>query len=151
MIQWAYHMFFSPRIIYRIRRRVIRRHVRRKPVNRKDYLLQRESARALVMERLTHFVSEYTKLDPILAQTMAYKRVSIRNQRGRWGSCSSKKNLNFNYRVLTLAPELRDYIIVHELCHLKELHHGEAFWNLVERVIPDAQKLNTQARRMKLS
>ena len=69
-----------------------------------------------------------------------------------WASfCSSKKNLNFNYRILSLTPELRDYIIVHELCHLKELHHGKAFWDLVERVIPNAQELNHQAKRMRLS
>ncbi len=137
---------------YRIFFRRIRRtqRVRRKPSGRKEYLLHRESARVLVMERLTHFVAEYTKLDPILGQSMKYNRVSIRNQRGRWGSCSSKKNLNFNYRILTLSPELRDYIIVHELCHLKELHHGESFWKLVERVIPNGQALNVQARRMKL-
>lgn len=141
---------FSPRFIYRVRRRVVRRRAR-KPSNRKEYLLQRESARILANERLTHFVNEYTKLDPILAQSMKYNRVAIRNQRSRWGSCSSKKNLNFNYRILSLTPELRDYIIVHELCHLKELHHGKAFWDLVECMIPNAQELNHQAKRMRLS
>ena len=101
------------------------------------------------MERLIYFVGEYAKLDPILAQFMKYNHVSIRNQRRRWGSCSSKKNLNFNYRILTLSPELRDYIIVHELCHLKELHHGKTFWDLVERIIPDGQALNMKVRHIK--
>jgi len=81
---------------------------------------------------------------------MKYNRVAIRNQRGRWGSCTSRRNLNFNYRILDLAPELRDYIIVHELCHLKELHHGKAFWDLVSLAIPQARELNRQARKMRI-
>ena len=81
---------------------------------------------------------------------MKYNRVAIRNQRGRWGSCTSRKNLNFNYRLLDLSPELRDYIIVHELCHLKELNHGKAFWDLVSKAIPQAKKLNQAARKMRI-
>jgi predicted metal-dependent hydrolase len=121
------------------------------PASKREYLLHKEPARKLVVERLTHFHAEYTRLDPLHSETMKYRRLTIRNQRSRWGSCSSKKNLNFNYRILHLSSELRDYVIVHEMCHLKELHHRESFWKLMELVIPNARELNNQARSMKLS
>ena len=66
-------------------------------------------------------------------------RVSIRNQKSRWGSCSKKGNLNFNYRLALIPPSLADYVIAHELCHLKEFNHGKKFWELIEKTIPDHQ------------
>ena len=63
-------------------------------------------------------------------------KISIRHQKTKWGSCSSKGNLNFNC-LLMLAPEaVRDYVVVHELCHRKQMNHSEAFWAEVERVLP---------------
>ena len=134
----------------RIRRIARRRRKARKAPDRPDYLARKESARQLAISRLEYFASEYSKIDPSFAVSMKYNRVAIRNQRGRWGSCTSRRNLNFNYRILDLAPELRDYIIVHELCHLKELHHGKAFWDLVSLAIPQARELNRQARKMRI-
>ena len=64
-------------------------------------------------------------------------RVSITGARGRWGSCSSGGRLNFSWRVMRLAPELIDYVIVHELCHLEHLNHSKRFWNALEGIMPD--------------
>lgn len=65
------------------------------------------------------------------------KAVRIRNSKTRWGSCSAKGNLNFHYKLVLLPPHLADYVIVHELCHLRELNHSLRFWSLVARHVPN--------------
>ena len=66
-----------------------------------------------------------------------YRRVSIKDQKTCWGSCSRKGNLNFNYKLLFLPEHLQDYVIVHELAHLVELSHSRRFWAVVAGVLPD--------------
>lgn len=107
----------------------------------KKYLKNKESARQLVKSRLEFFNQHYN---------FEYNRIAIRNQKGRWGSCSNRKNLNFNYKIVLLPKELADYIIVHELCHLKEFNHGEGFWNLVEEKIPNHEELKKQLNKIRV-
>lgn len=67
---------------------------------------------------------------------LQYNKVLIRNQRSRWGSCSRKRNLNFNLFLGAFPPEVIDYVIIHELLHLKELNHSKKFWELVNAIDP---------------
>lgn len=66
-----------------------------------------------------------------------YGKVTVKNQKKRWGSCSSARNLNFNWRLIMAASEVLDYVVVHELCHLRQMNHSKAFWREVEMVLPD--------------
>ena len=68
---------------------------------------------------------------------VSYGRITIRHQRTRWGSCSTKGNLNFNCLLMLTPPEVIDYVIVHELCHRKEMNHSTRFWALVASVLPN--------------
>lgn len=74
-------------------------------------------------------------------------RISIRSQKTRWGSCTSKGNLSFNYNLLRFRKEVIDYVIIHELCHLKEMNHSEKFWKLVEEYRPDYKKLRKELKK----
>ncbi len=107
--------------------------------SRKEYLEYKERARALVQRRLEYFNAQYG---------FVYKRISIRNQKTRWGSCSKQGNLSFHYKIAFLPEYLADYIIVHELCHLKEMNHSKKFWDLVGRAIPDHKQRRKELRSL---
>lgn len=78
-----------------------------------------------------------------------YNKITIRFTSTRWGSCSSKKNLNFNYRIIFLSENLANYLVVHELCHLEEMNHSAKFWKLVEKAIPDYQERRQELKKVK--
>jgi predicted metal-dependent hydrolase len=99
----------------------------------------KKRARKLVEDRLRYFNQHYN---------FVYNRVAIRNQKSRWGSCSSSKNLNFNYRLALIPSELADYIIVHELCHLGQMNHSRAFWSLVSQIIPDHKSIQKKLKKI---
>lgn len=93
---------------------------------------QLEALADQALEVLTSRVAYYAKLLGV-----TYGRITIRNQKTRWGSCSSKGNLNFNCLLMLTPKEVQDYVVVHELCHRKEMNHSERFWQKVEEVMPD--------------
>lgn len=117
----------------------IRLRRRRRSTVTAHYKAHKEIARTIITERLRQWET-YTGYTS--------GRVAIRNQRSRWGSCSEGGNLNFSYKLIFLPSELMDYIIVHELCHTKELNHSATFWDLVGTVMPDYRLRERALRRI---
>ena len=127
-------------IVARSLRMLFRRFLRRRRRRAQGvalYRQQKEHARALVHARLSYWRAVYP---------FEYGQVRIKNQQRAWGSCSSKKNLNFNWRLVTLSPELVDYVIVHELCHTVHFNHSKDFWALVTFLMPNAVVLRNALR-----
>lgn len=104
----------------------------------RGYATHKEAARALVHERVAHWNAHYRH---------AVGRIAIKNTRTLWGSCSRRGNLNFSYKLLFLPTCLVDYVVVHELCHLKEHNHSPAFWRLVAQTTPDHARRRRELRR----
>ena len=90
-----------------------------------------EKALRIIPEKVKHYA-------PIVG--VDYGRITIRNQRTRWGSCSGKGNLNFNCLLVLFPNEVMDYVVVHELCHRKHMNHSAAFYAEVERVFPEYKR-----------
>ena len=103
----------------------------------KEYKRYKREALRVVRTRTKQFASHYG---------VTFSRISIRNQKARWGSCSRSGNLSFNYRLVFLPERLADYVIVHEVCHLLELNHSKRFWSLVERTVPDHPAVRKELR-----
>ncbi len=107
--------------------------------NARDYLQLKEVALKLAQEKVAVFNQQYN---------LTYRRISIRNQKTRWGSCSRAGNLNYNYKITLLPERLADYIIVHELCHLQEFNHSRRFWDLVAQTVPDYKQRRKEIRNL---
>lgn len=103
---------------------------------------KRKVAKDLILERIKHFNKFYN---------FKINRIVVKNQKTRWGSCSKKGNLNFNYKIIYLRPELADYLIVHELCHLGQFNHSKKFWALVEKTVPNYGKMNKELKSWKIN
>ena len=108
---------------------------------RRRYLKYKETAREFISRRVGYFSNIYG---------CTVNRISVRDQRTRWGSCSRKGNLNFNYKIVLIPEKLADYIIVHELCHLKEFNHSKRFWALVGQTLPDYAEIRRELRLLSL-
>lgn len=106
----------------------------------KEDILSMDEIRALADQALKVIPERVKYYAPLLGVT--YGRITIRNQKTRWGSCSAKGNLNFNCLLMLTPPEVIDSVVVHELCHRKEMNHSKAFYEEVLRVFPDYYKWN---------
>ncbi len=132
-------IFFNPLtgLYYRI---VARRKPRRATVNPEV-----EKLRAEAKQSLPTRLRELADL-----HGFQYNRVFIKNNISNWGSCSSKGNINLNLRLVTLPEELRDYVILHELCHLKYLNPGKDFHALLENVCPGHRELAKELKQYRI-
>jgi len=88
----------------------------------------RKKAKEAIIARVEHWAA---------VLNLEYGRVFVKDQRTLWGSCSGRKNLNFNWRLAAAPPEALDYVVIHELCHLREMNHSKRFWALVGAACPD--------------
>ncbi len=104
-----------------------------------DYEFIRECVvdvyRKLARQELENKAEYYSKM-----MGVTYNRIAVKEQKTKWGSCSSKKNLNFNWKLILMPEDILAYIVVHELAHLREMNHSQSFWAQVAKIIPDYKK-----------
>lgn len=105
----------------------------------RDYVKHKKQALLFVRDRVEELNKAY-----------GYKigRISIRNQKTRWGSCSRTGNLNFNYKLVLIPQYIADYVIVHEICHLKEFNHSVNFWELVSVAMPNFREIRRELKKI---
>jgi predicted metal-dependent hydrolase len=111
--------------------------------NAEDLEKYKKAALELANARLEYFNTTF------YGGRFTWKRVTIRNTKTRWGSCSQRGNVSFNYRIVLLPEVLADYLVVHELCHIGEMNHSKRFWDLVAVAIPEWKKMSKELRRVR--
>lgn len=104
------------------------RRVKEKQFTDDDIRKMKDEAKRVIPDRVKYYAG-------IMGVT--FGKITIKNQKNRWGSCSSKGNLNFNCLLMMTPDKVRDYVVIHELCHLKQMNHSKMFWAEVEKVMPD--------------
>lgn len=125
----------------RVRIVVRRRRARRQLAETPEVAELRKQAKAYLPGRLAELAAQHG---------FSYNQVRIKHNVSNWGSCSVKKNINLNLNLMRLPDELRDYVMLHELCHLKYMNHGKEFHALMESVCPNHKELRRQLRDFKL-
>jgi predicted metal-dependent hydrolase len=103
--------------------------------DKKELVKVKKEAKNKLTERVEYFNHHYG---------FKYKDIFVKNHTAQWGSCSSRGNLNFNFRLIFLPINLLDYVVVHELCHLGQMNHSKKFWNLVTEMVPDYKKIEKE-------
>lgn len=123
----------------------ISRHIEK--IKKTKERFEAEPTEKLTREKVIALAEEALKVIPERVEYFAkvigvtYGKITVRNQKTRWGSCSSKGNLNFNCLLMLASPEVLDYVVVHELCHRKQMNHSKAFWLEVEKVLPNYKEV----------
>ena len=123
----------------------ISRHIEK--IKKTKERFEAEPTEKLTREKVIALAEEALKVIPERVEYFAkvigvtYGKITVRNQKTRWGSCSSKGNLNFNCLLMMAPPEVLDYVVVHELCHRKQMNHSKAFWLEVEKVLPNYKEV----------
>ena len=110
-----------------------------KKLSKNDFQKYKKEAEEKITKRVEFFAKKYG---------FKYNQIKIKDNKTNWGSCSVKKNLNFNYRLIFLKEEEMDYVIVHELCHLREMNHSKKFWAEVEKIIPEYKKIRKNIKNI---
>lgn len=103
----------------------------------------KKAAKQYLSARVVHF-------QPLLGQWASVNRIAVKEQKSCWGSCSIRHNLNFNWHLMELPPDVVDYVVVHELCHLLHMDHSPAFWAEVERILPDYKERRAALKMVRI-
>jgi len=103
----------------------------------------RRLVRAFAQDTLTCRVYFFAK-----KWDLSFDKLSVRDQSGRWGSCSASRTISLNWRLVLVAPRLQDYVILHELAHLTEMNHGRRFWNLLDHYDPKRRQNEAELDRV---
>lgn len=114
---------------------------RPEPVDEEEEKRLRRRAGEVIRERVDCYAEK---------MGVTYNRVFIKEQKTRWGSCSCRGNLNFNWKLILTGDEQLDYVVVHELAHLKQMNHSPQFWREVERILPDYRERRKRLKNYRL-